>query len=312
MILPKEIQDIFFETLYGDRTVLEFEEWLYDTPQLEQVLNAEDYLDLIGYGYKDDRAAYGLKILLEKHIRPGEYKLWKLNREKPFIEDHPGLAIITPYDEQIERIKDKLIRARIADADCEIFGSETHEYLLCWPCTEEEVTNFENTYGVQLPLCYRSFLLKVGNGGIGFRNSGAGPSFGLYPLGHCVSDLFNNNEEKYLSYDCLIDPDITMQQWKSLTEYYSVYTNNSLEEVERFAGKLFGGILPLGSQGCNYFHAIVLNGPHKGLVVNLDSACCMPPIFTIDANFLDWYERWLDQVIDGTLLLPNAPEFGYY
>jgi hypothetical protein len=250
--------------------------------------------------------------ILGRDIRPGEYKLWKLNREKPFIEDHPGLAIITPYDEQIERIKDKLIRARIADADCEIFGSETHEYLLCWPCTEEEVTNFENTYGVQLPLCYRSFLLKVGNGGIGFRNSGAGPSFGLYPLGHCVSDLFNNNEEKYLSYDCLIDPDITMQQWKSLTEYYSVYTNNSLEEVERFAGKLFGGILPLGSQGCNYFHAIVLNGPHKGLVVNLDSACCMPPIFTIDANFLDWYERWLDQVIDGTLLLPNAPEFGYY
>lgn len=306
MILPKEIQVIFFETLNGDRTVLEFEEWLYATPQLEQVLNAEDYLDLIGYGYKDDRAAYGLRILLEKHIRPGEYKLWKLNREKPFTAERPGLAIITPYDEQIERIKDKLFRAKIADADCKIFGSESHEYLLCRPSTEEEVRDFEKTYSVQLPLCYRSFLLKVGNGGIGTRNSGAGPSFGLYPLGNDVS------EEKCLSYDCLIDPDITMEQWKSLTEYYNVYTNNSPEEEERFAGKLFGGILPLGTQGCTYYHAIVLNGPHKGLVVNLDSSCCIPPIFTIDANFLDWYERWLDQVIDGSLLLPNAPEFGYY
>lgn len=80
MNLPADIKKIFFETLYGDKNVLEFEDWLYADKRLESLLTADDYLDLISYGYKGDRVKYGLYKLLEKHIDKGEYEKWKMLR----------------------------------------------------------------------------------------------------------------------------------------------------------------------------------------------------------------------------------------
>jgi len=80
MKLPGDIKEIFFETLYGDKTVLEFEQWLYADKRLETILTQEDYLDLISYDYKGDSVKYGLYKLLEKHIDNGEYEKWKLIR----------------------------------------------------------------------------------------------------------------------------------------------------------------------------------------------------------------------------------------
>ena len=59
MKLPKDILEIFYETLNGDRPVLAFEQWLYANRQLEDMMSPDDYLDLIAFGYKDPRAAYG-------------------------------------------------------------------------------------------------------------------------------------------------------------------------------------------------------------------------------------------------------------
>lgn len=72
MILPTDIQEIFFNTLNGEKSVLEFEQWLYVNKQLESILNADDYLDLISYGYKGENVKYDLYRLLEKHIDKGE------------------------------------------------------------------------------------------------------------------------------------------------------------------------------------------------------------------------------------------------
>ena len=72
MTLPADIKQTFFDTLTGDKSVLEFEQWLYADKRLENILNADDYLDLISYGYKADNAKYGLFRLLEKHIDKGE------------------------------------------------------------------------------------------------------------------------------------------------------------------------------------------------------------------------------------------------
>jgi hypothetical protein len=296
MSLPKEIEVIFFETLYGDRTVLEFEQWLYANRELEHILNEEDYLELISYGYKGKSAAYGLYTLLEKHIHKSEYKLYKLMRQKyPRLQESRGTPIKTPFDEQLQRITDKLTIARNVDAKFGVFGSETHEYLLNIPVTEEEVLLFESRYAVQLPLCYRSFLLKVGNGGIGYNDAGAGPDYGIYPLGHGVNDLIRNNGENYLNNDCQIDPDMTMDRWNFLKELPRTHRN-----YEREWGKFFGGLLPVGSQGCTYLNGIVLNGPYKGCMVILDFGRILPPVFTHESNFLDWYEKWLDQVINRT------------
>ncbi|MFT3947773.1 MAG: hypothetical protein QM763_12460 [Agriterribacter sp.] len=45
MTLPADIEQIFFDTLSGDKTVLEFEQWLYADKRLETILNSDDYLD---------------------------------------------------------------------------------------------------------------------------------------------------------------------------------------------------------------------------------------------------------------------------
>ena len=88
MTLPSDIKQIFFETLNGERSVLEFEKWLYADNRLEIILNSDDYLDLISFGYKADNAKYGLFRLLEKHIDKGEletkriYKLLTLALSK--------------------------------------------------------------------------------------------------------------------------------------------------------------------------------------------------------------------------------------
>lgn len=73
-MLPTEIQEVFFDTLNEEKTILEFEQWLYADTQLENVLNEEDYLELISFGYKEENAKYYLSKMLEKHIDKGEFE----------------------------------------------------------------------------------------------------------------------------------------------------------------------------------------------------------------------------------------------
>ena len=101
MILPTDIQNIFFDTLSGDKTILEFEQWLYADKQLETVIDSDDYLDLISFGFKSENAKYGLFRLLEKHIDKGELETRRiyglltkaLNRDKELPK-----ILVTFYD----------------------------------------------------------------------------------------------------------------------------------------------------------------------------------------------------------------------
>lgn len=210
------------------------------------------------------------------------------------------------FETQLQRIKDKLTQANSTDADRKVFDAGTHQYQLNVPATEEQVLAFEQKHSIQLPGCFRSFLLAIGNGGTGLQGSGAGPGYGIYPLGYNVA------EDNFLQYDCILDPAMSEDEWQSLTEFEHGEATLTKEEYRLAAGKLFGGTLRLGTQGCTYYHALVLNGPLKGRVVNLDYNYMVPPIFTPNTtNFLDYYEGWLDAVIDGTLKGPQAPEYGY-
>ena len=101
MTLPPDIQEIFFDALSGDKSLLEFEEWLYKDKRLEAILSQEDYLELISYGYKSDTAKKWLFPLFEKHIDKGEFEKRRirnlltkaLNRDK----DLPHI-LMTFYD----------------------------------------------------------------------------------------------------------------------------------------------------------------------------------------------------------------------
>jgi hypothetical protein len=211
---------------------------------------------------------------------------------------------------QIERIKSKLIIAKNTDKKLKVFGAFNHKYFLGKTVSEFQILEFEKDYDLKLPECYRSFLLHIGNGGISHSNSGAGPFYGIYSFGENIEELIYENTKQYLKEDCKLYPKMTNEFWYELTKNIEENDAISDEDFDAELGKIYSGILPLGTQGCSYYHALVLNGEFKGRVINVDYDRNKPR-FTFELNFLDWYERWLDEVISGDLIIETPSWFGY-
>lgn len=212
------------------------------------------------------------------------------------------------FDEQVERIRTKLTAAKQKDKELKVFGAGAHKYILHPPLTEETLSDFETRYNISLPGSYKAFLLQVGNGGESHMGAGAGPFYGIYPLDGGVDEL-TIDPEKYLSQPVKIYPGITAEEWQHLIKE-TQEDDISDEAFEAAMGNIYAGILPIGSQGCSYLHGLVLNGEHAGKVVNVDIDRQQPQ-FTFEDNFLDWYERWLDEIISEELLTDGPSWFGY-
>ena len=225
--------------------------------------------------------------------------------------------------EQLQRIQRKLSQAKAADKDLEVFGASSHKYHLNPPVSEAEVLAFEEKYGVSLPEDYRDFVQTIGDANAQKLETMAGPYYGLSAFGTQVDDLLYEGSEIYLKAPCALSPDMTQEEWEKLSApleledfededdekdgYVIEIEDNYIEEC----GKVFGGLLPLGSQGCAYYHALVLNGKYAGRVVNVNWDL-LKPVFAFETNFLDWYERYLDEVISGQLLDKRPTWFGYH
>ena len=217
--------------------------------------------------------------------------------------------------EQLHRIQQKLAQAKEADKNLEVFGADTHQYHLNPPVSEAEVLAFEKKYGVQLPECYRAFMLTVGDAKAKKSDFIAGPYYGLYAFGTSLDSLLYEKIETYLKAPCNLSPDMTQEEWETLSDPLLPSEEEEEEEDDDkyFAerAKVFGGLLPLGSQGCTYEHALVLNGKYAGRVVNVDLDLAQPK-FAFETNFLDWYERYLEEVISGQLIDDRPTWFGYH
>ena len=216
--------------------------------------------------------------------------------------------------EQLLRIQQKLAQAKEADKNLEVFGADAHQYHLNPPVSEAEVLAFEQKYGVQLPECYRVFMLTIGDAKAKKSDFIAGPYFGLYAFGTSVDSLLYEKIETYLKAPCNLSPDMTREEWDALTDPLLPSEEEEEEDDDKYfaeRAKVFGGLLPLGSQGCTYEHALVLNGKYAGRVVNVDLDLAQPK-FAFEANFLDWYERYLNEVISGQLIDDRPTWFGYH
>jgi hypothetical protein len=55
-----------------------FEHWVYSSQELEHVLSANDYLELLSLNYKKSGARYELFNLLKRLVGSGEFEKWKL------------------------------------------------------------------------------------------------------------------------------------------------------------------------------------------------------------------------------------------
>jgi hypothetical protein len=77
--IPDNIRLKFYETIFGDVSLEEFESWVYTDNQLESALSPDDYLELISFNYKKNGAKHELVELLSKRfINLGEYEKWKM------------------------------------------------------------------------------------------------------------------------------------------------------------------------------------------------------------------------------------------
>lgn len=76
--LPKDIRERFYNTIKGDISLDDFEQWLYADKELEKYLKFDDYLDLISLSFKKSGAKYELWNLLKKHIDLGAFETYKI------------------------------------------------------------------------------------------------------------------------------------------------------------------------------------------------------------------------------------------
>lgn len=209
---------------------------------------------------------------------------------------------------QINRIKKKLILAKEIDKDLKVFGASSHKYTVGDILNSEEILKFEKNYNISLPEAYKAFLIHIGNGGVSYENSAAGPSYGIFPFGKNLEE-FANNPENFLKQDCRIYPKMSDEFWKELTQKIDENEDISDENYDIELGKMFAGILPIGSQGCTYYIGLILNGQFEGRVVNIDIDG-QKPYFVFESNFLDWYERWLDEITEENTIV-NDDLFDY-
>ncbi|MCU7726093.1 SMI1/KNR4 family protein [Actinoplanes sp. KI2] len=185
---------------------------------------------------------------------------------------------------RLDRVAVKLAVAARRPGEPVMFGASAHRFELGPPLTDDEVTAFEREHGVSLPEDYRAFITTIGNGGPG-RWGGAGPYYGLHSLQDWATSLWGMPGQSTLATPFPAEPGRVFSDWPS-------------EVAPDEDDEPYCGTLALSDQGCGYLSILVVSGPARGRVAGTGDTPA-GPVFTRDAGFLSWYERWLDAVLAG-------------
>ena len=182
---------------------------------------------------------------------------------------------------RIEGILDKLGRLRERPRLMEWHGATGHHFVLNPPAAESDVAAFEAARGISLPEDYRDFLLLVGNGGVG-------PYYGIAPLS--APDEWFEEESAWPGFTASPCPFV----------YEQVTGPNWRQCLPKNDSDWGRGSIHVCDQGCTFTTRLVVSGPSRGRLFNFEAhRQPVPPYFVKDANFIDWYERWLDLALLG-------------
>jgi hypothetical protein len=212
----------------------------------------------------------------------------------------------------MNEIVDKLRQLRELDPGFQIFGAIGHQYAVNQALTESEIAAFELKFGCRFPEQYRTFIAHVGNGG-------AGPFYGLFPLGMHDDDFdlcpwdkgsllgdpgkpFRFNGEWNLSSDFMSqepDPDESTSE-EDEDRMWEEW--DAKLEAEYWASDLMDGAIPICHEGCALRNWLVVTGPLAGTVwmdYRADMGGVMPCVGADGEpmSFQDWYLGWLDESI---------------
>ena len=143
---------------------------------------------------------------------------------------------------------------------------------------EAVVAEFEERHEVGLPPAYRLFVAELGDGG-------AGPGY-LSRLGEsCDAPCQAGHLARPSPY--LPGP-----------RYFGGWEER--HETPPGPGHVFlPGTLEVADHGCSLRTQLVVTGPSRGRLFNVDCGGSLGPYVVEDADFLAWYERWLDEAAAG-------------
>lgn len=209
----------------------------------------------------------------------------------------------------MQTIVEKLKALRAKDAQHKVFGANAHRYEMNAPLAEKAVRRVEVKYNFSLPEDYRWFLTHVGNGG-------AGPFYGVFPLG------MNDDGHDLASWDKVgligpLDQAFPHTQAWNLSESFwgeepspGDDTTEDEEEAmweawdEKLMTHYWGpaimqGAIPVCHEGCALRDWLVVTGPQAGTMwrdLRADNEG-IAPLKNKDGTsmtFSDWYLDWLD------------------
>jgi hypothetical protein len=182
-------------------------------------------------------------------------------------------------DVRLGRIADKLAAARAMPELRKAFGVDAHRFVLGPPLPADAVADFEARHGVTLPPAYRSFLLELGDGG-------AGPGCGLRRLADSCAEACRR------SHLALASPYLPGPRY--LNDWEQRYEDPPDRDRE-----FLRGTLEIAGHGCTLGTRLIVTGPARGRLFNLDNDGPVGPYVLEDIDLLAWYERWLDELAAG-------------
>jgi hypothetical protein len=206
-------------------------------------------------------------------------------------------------NEQIERIKSKIVQLKELDENFKLFGSHKHKYEINPTISLDKVRQFEAIHNVTLPMEYVEFITKIGNGGVG-------PFYGLEPFENCLFDDLD-----YKRPNSLLTPSkpfLHTEPWNLEFTTTIDYEENATEydkehskfEEQYFDKEQMNGVIAICNYGCGVSLNLVVNGQEYGNIWTDDrgSDNGIYPSYELGnkdkISFLNWYELWLDNYLN--------------
>lgn len=197
------------------------------------------------------------------------------------------------------------------DLDCSCFAAKSHWYDLNPPLSEEEVAQVEAKHGCRFPDEHRRFITEIGNGG-------AGPAYGVFPLG--MQDRSHDLcrwEDGYSLVGDLSKPFPLSGAWNLPEDFWAQQPDPTEDtpfdeqdrmneewdeklELHYYATSITDGAIPICHEGCAMRNWLVVTGPLAGTVwrdLRVDNEG-IAPFLNEDGTrmgFNDWYLHWVAQ-----------------
>lgn len=158
---------------------------------------------------------------------------------------------------------------------------------------ETEISEIEQQIGITLPLGYRLFLQRIGNGG-------SGPMYGLRPIEQVIQNLQNDLRENFYAWagpEIMDQDDVvpSLFQGEPAIFWEQEYGANWKTALEDPFPTLAGYLVIGQWYATNVL--LLMNGPQRGHIWYDDRADSHGSGPAEPSRFLDWYEHWLNSTL---------------